>query len=81
MKINNMNILVTGGAGFIGANLIRKLISLPGFGVFVIEKKNTDLWRIKDIINKIKIEYSDLENEKELSEAINKINPDIILFI
>ena len=44
-----MKYIVTGGAGFIGANLVRKLVSFSDFEIFVIEKKNTNLWRIKEI--------------------------------
>ncbi|MFA5878101.1 MAG: NAD(P)-dependent oxidoreductase [Candidatus Staskawiczbacteria bacterium] len=74
-------ILITGGAGFIGANLARKLISLPGFKVFIIEKRNTNLWRLKDIINKVNIKYVDLENQNGLSEVINDINPSVVFHL
>lgn len=74
-------VLVTGGAGFIGANLARKLISLPGFEVFIIEKKNADLWRLKDITDKINIKYIDLENRDGLSRIIDDINPKIVFHL
>jgi len=77
----NKKILVTGGAGFIGANLVRKLVSFPDFEVFVIEKRNTNLWRIKEIVNRINIKYLDLENLDNLSQAINDIGPNVVFHL
>lgn len=74
-------ILITGGAGFVGANLARKLISLPDFKVFIIEKKNTNLWRLKGITDKVSIEYVDLENQNRLSKIIDDINPNIVFHL
>jgi nucleoside-diphosphate-sugar epimerase len=74
-------VLITGGAGFIGANLVRKLVSLPGFEVFIIEKKNTNLWRLKDIADKINIKYVDLEDRNRLSKVIDGIKPNIVFHL
>ena len=46
MKLkNNIKILVTGGAGMIGSNLVKKLVN-DGFEVFVAD----NLWREKENI-------------------------------
>ena len=74
-------VLITGGAGFIGANLTRKLVSFPDFEIFVIEKRNTNLWRIKEIINKINIKYLDLEDSEKLSKTVNEIRPHIVFHL
>jgi len=74
-------ILITGGAGFIGANLVRKLVSLRDFKVFIIEKKNTDLWRLGGITDKVNIKYADLENQNGLSKTIDDINPSIVFHL
>lgn len=71
-------LLLTGGAGFIGANLTRELIKLH-YDVNLILKKSSDLWRIKDVLGKVKIYYVDLLDKNKLTKTINKINPGFII--
>lgn len=74
------SVLITGGAGFIGANLINKLLKL-NYNVSLILKKSSDPWRIKDILNKVAIYHADLLNKKKLTEIVNKINPNFIIHL
>ncbi len=48
MTPKKQNILITGGAGFIGANFVYKFLEL-GYQVHVLEMKSANLWRIKKI--------------------------------
>lgn len=74
------SILITGGAGFIGSNLIKKLVEL-NYDVNLILKESTDLWRIKDILKKVKIHYADLSEKNELTKIVKKINPLFIIHL
>jgi len=74
------NVLITGGAGFVGANLTRKLIEL-GYDVNLILKRSSNLWRIKDILNGVKVYYIDLLDKNKLSKIVNKINPVFIIHL
>lgn len=74
-------VLITGGAGFIGANLARKLLQDDNFKVLIIEKENVNAWRLKDIKNKVNVNYVDLENEKKLFDVIKKFKPKIVVHL
>lgn len=73
----NQTILVTGAAGFIGANLVKKLIIFNN-DIHIFVKKSTNLWRLKDNLTKIKIHYTSLNNLRQLEKTLKKINPKII---
>ena len=66
-------VLVTGGGGFIGSHLVKKLISLKA-KTSVLVRKTSDLWRLEDVIDEIKVIRTDFENTKELRE----VNPEIV---
>ena len=73
-------ILITGAAGFVGANLARYLVS-KGIKINIIIKKNSNLWRIKDIIKKMNVHYSDLSDKKKVRIIIKKIKPKTIFHL
>lgn len=68
------NILITGGSGFVGANFIHRLVR-EGYKPNVFVRKQSNLWRLKNIISKITIIETDLQNIKLLTQQIRKIKP------
>ena len=70
------NILVTGGAGFIGSNICQKLIKL-GAKVTILDNFSTGkLSNLKNIASKITIIYGDITNIftcKKISKNIDII--------
>lgn len=76
----NKSVVITGGAGFIGSNLTRKLLNL-GYNVNVLTRSSTDLWRLKDVLPKVKIHQADIFNKQTISETIKKINPKSIIHL
>lgn len=80
MSSTNKKVLITGGAGFIGANFVYKFLEL-GYQVFVFERKETNLWRIKNIKNKIKLCSPNLLDYNKTEKIIFKIKPNIVVHL
>lgn len=76
--VQNKKVLITGGAGFIGANFVYKFLEM-GYQVFVFERKETNLWRIKDIKKKIKLYSPNLLDYSKTEKIISEVKPDIVL--
>lgn len=77
--MNHERILITGGAGFIGSNLIAKLFQ-DDVKIHLLLKKSTQLWRISKFVNstKVSIHFIDLLDKAELISLVAKVGPTII---
>lgn len=54
-----MRLLITGASGFLGSHLVKKLL-LDGHQVVIIKRKTSDLYRLKDCLNRIDLFNSDV---------------------
>ncbi|MDI6603789.1 MAG: SDR family NAD(P)-dependent oxidoreductase [Thermoanaerobacteraceae bacterium] len=75
--MGELNILITGGAGFIGSNLIEKLIQ-QNHNIIMIKRKSTNLFRLASLIDKIKIYESDISDIDSLSNIFEENKIDIV---
>lgn len=71
------NILITGGTGFIGANLTRRLVAL-GHRPILLTRKTSTTWRLKDIGQKLRLVESDLLDLNSIKQVFMKIKPDVV---
>jgi len=74
------NILLIGGAGFIGSNLVRKLLE-EGYNVVVFEQINCSIQRLSKSINNLNIEYGTLSNMTEFENVLQKYKIDTIFHL
>ena len=72
--------LVTGGSGFLGANLVRTLVE-KNHEVFITAEQNDTLWRLQDIRDSLQIHFCDITNENEVTTLIRNIRPTIIVHL
>jgi len=70
-------ILITGAAGFIGANLTRKLIKTEN-EINILIKEGSDLWRINDVISNCNVHKINLKKVEDVKNIVKKINPELV---
>ena len=85
---NFNRVIVTGGSGFIGSNLISKLLKISDCEIYNIDKMGyaSDETLIKKSIceenkNRYKLINIDLVDEKDINVAINEIKPDLVMHL
>lgn len=72
-----MRILVTGGTGFIGSHLVRRFLR-EGSNVAVLLRKDSDTWRIKDVLPQVEIIRGDLTSIPKATSAIRAFRPEVV---
>lgn len=73
-------VLITGATGFIGSHLTQRLIH-EGFEVGIIKRKNSNVSRIKDLLDKIVAYDVDLRDMQAVSKAVSHFRPDVIFHL
>ena len=69
--------LVTGAAGFVGANLCRRLVDMSD-QVHVLVKPSTALWRIESILDRLHLHQVDICDVRQVEQAVEAIEPTVI---
>jgi len=82
MEIKEKNILVTGGAGFIGGHLVKKLVDLKA-KIFVIDIKidPKSYFRQNKLEKKCKVDLIDIRNKKAIESFFSKNKIDYIFHL
>ncbi len=70
-------VFVTGASGFFGAAFVRYLID-AGVEVAILHRKNSDLWRLTGVLDKIIRIEGDLRNIEGISHAFKEFAPDTV---
>ena len=70
----NMKYVVTGGAGFIGSNIVKLLVK-KGHQVIIIDNLHTgNLSRLKNIDNKISFHKIDIRSIEKIKEIMTDVD-------
>jgi nucleoside-diphosphate-sugar epimerase len=74
----NKKILITGATGFVGSNLLRYLIAMGNKQLFIISRKSSNPWRIRDLLGQFTPYYVDLTDKEPLQRVVSELKPDVI---
>ena len=77
MDFAGQTVLVTGIAGFVGANLARELRA-RGANVHGLERATAYMWRLGELLPNIDLHRTDLTDAPALEQALRAIKPSIV---
>jgi nucleoside-diphosphate-sugar epimerase len=73
-------VLLTGGTGFIGANLVRSLLA-RGDEVHLFVRGNSNLWRLDGVKGKLSFHELDITNAAEVTALFDSVKPDTVFHL
>jgi nucleoside-diphosphate-sugar epimerase len=68
-------VVVTGGTGFVGANLARRLLA-EGHELTLFVRPEYRSWRIEEIQSHVRLHETDLGNKEKLAKAVREARPE-----
>lgn len=75
-----MSSLVTGATGHLGSSLTRRLVE-HGNDVSIMVRKESDLWRIADVIDRVRIYHADLKDAAAMWDALAQSRPSTVFHL
>jgi len=74
-------VLVTGATGFVGSNIVRRLVEEKKFAVHILARKISNFWRIRDLLNEVNLHEVALAESTLLKRTIKTIKPEVIFHL
>ena len=73
-------VLVAGGTGFVGANLVRRLLR-EGCDVHLLSRQGSPDWRVHDIAAQLRWHAVEIENREAVRTAVRDARPDWVFHL
>lgn len=73
-------VLVTGGTGFVGANLVRRLLA-DGHAVHLLVRRGHRPWRLAGIADDVRLHRAPLEDRAAVERAVGRVKPEWIFHL
>lgn len=73
-----MKVLIFGSSGFVGSNVTR-YFAKNNEEVHICLRKDSNIWRIKDLLNDISSHRGDLSSKNEIESIISSVRPDVVI--
>jgi nucleoside-diphosphate-sugar epimerase len=78
--VQGQRVLLTGGAGFLGANLTRELLR-QGADVHVLLRGKTDRWRLADVADGLSLHRADLREPAAVQAVVAAVRPRVLFHL
>src|SRR2546427_542530 len=73
-------VLLTGGTGFVGANLVRRLLA-DGHAVHLVVRPERSLWRLAGIRDDVKLHQASLEDRAAVERVVRRARPEWVFHL
>ncbi len=73
-------VLITGGTGFVGANLARRLLA-DGCEVHLLVRPGFRGWRVEGVRGDLRFQTATLEDTEAVSKAVAEVKPDAVFHL
>lgn len=73
-------VLVTGGTGFVGANLVRRLLA-DGHAVHLLVRSGTRPWRLAGIERRVRLHRAPLDDRAAVERAVGRVKPEWVFHL
>lgn len=80
VSLNDKRVLVTGGCGFIGSHLVKRLLT-EGAKVSIMCRMGTQTWRLEEELKNISIHEVDITDSTKVENATKEICPEIVFHL
>jgi nucleoside-diphosphate-sugar epimerase len=80
LRMAAKKVLVTGGGGFVGANLSRRLLR-DGHTLHLFLRPRSAQWRLEELKNNARFHLTNLADRQQIRQTLSKIKPDWIFHL